>query len=171
MHCFIIAALSADGFLAENDTQTSTTWTSEEDTQFFRERTRQAGVVIMGRKTYETVGRPLPKRLNIIYSTQAPEGELPENVRYTQEDPAVLIDQLKEEGYQEVAVCGGSSIYTQFMKAGVVDTLYLTIEPILFGRGMTLFTQSFGGMKLELKEVKNLSSQTLLLEYSVQKSV
>lgn len=170
MHCFIIAALSIDGFLAENDTQTSTVWTSKEDNQFFRQRTKDAGAIVMGRKTYDTIGRPLPNRLNIVYSSQTPTGQLPENLRYTQQSPRELLAQLEQEGVPELAVCGGSSIYTQFLKAGVVETLYLTIEPILFGQGVKLFNESLGGMRVGLKKVEHLSEQTLLLEYSVQKS-
>nr|ALG03713.1 thymidylate synthase [uncultured bacterium] len=171
MHCFIIAALSADGFLAEKSNQNSTGWTSAEDTQFFKERTKQAGVVVMGRTTYETVGKPLPGRLNIIYSRQTPGSGLPENLRYTQLAPQELLEQLQAEGHSEVAICGGSSIYTQFMKAGVVDTLYLTIEPILFGQGINLFTEPLGGKKLTLRKVSNLSSQTVLLEFSTSSQV
>lgn len=185
MHCFIIAALSADGFLAENNTLTyhqkdqegaislgrKTFWTSKEDGQFFRARTKEAGVVVMGRKTFLQSGKPLPGRLNIIYSRQAPADDLPENLRYTQASPQELLEQLQAEGHQEVAICGGSSIYTQFMKAGVVDTLYLTIEPILFGQGINLFTDPLGGKKLTLQKVSNLSSQTVLLEFSTSSQV
>ena len=57
MQIFLIAAMTADGYIAENDADVSTRWTSEADSQWFRERTKQAGVMIMGRKTYETIAR------------------------------------------------------------------------------------------------------------------
>ena len=54
------------------------------------------------------------------------------------------------------------------MQAGVVDKLYLTVEPVLFGEGIKLFNQSLD-IKLKLESVKKLSPQTLLLEYQPQK--
>ena len=51
------------------------------------------------------------------------------------------------------------------MKAGLVDTLYLTIEPILFGSGVGLFNESVEA-NLKLASFKNLSDTVVLLEYS-----
>ena len=72
MSVFIIASVSADGYIASKESETSTNWTSSEDTQFFRQKTKEAGVVIMGRTTYETIPtkyRPLKDRLNIVYTS------------------------------------------------------------------------------------------------------
>ena len=52
-------------------------WHISEDLKFFR-RTTSGHPVIMGRKTFESIGRPLPKRTNIVVSrgSEAPEGTL-----------------------------------------------------------------------------------------------
>ena len=54
------------------------------------------------------------------------------------------------------------------MQASLIDTLYLTMEPVVFGEGIKLFNGSIDP-KLSLKSVTNLSEQTVLLEYLVQK--
>lgn len=167
MNTFIIAAISIDGFIAQAESQISTSWTSKADKKFFSERTKQAGVIVMGSTTYKTIGRPLPGRLNIVYSRDLnPPGEQAENLRFTQADPRELITQLAAEGYSEVAICGGASIYSMFMKAGVVDTLYLTLEPVIFGSGIKLFQEGIAA-NLTLTEMQNLTDQTLLLSYKV----
>ena len=55
-----------------------------------------------------------------------------------------------------------------FMDAGLVDKLYITIEPVIFGAGMTLFNKKFE-KNLELVSMQKLGEQTVLLEYNVIK--
>ncbi|MDO8474438.1 MAG: dihydrofolate reductase family protein [bacterium] len=169
MKVFIIAALSADGFIAKNPGQSTLTWRSKGDRQFFIAKTKEARVVVMGLNTAKTSKRPMPDRLNIIYAKS--KEELPhwqefEGWEVTQKDPASLIQEITERGYDQVAICGGSTIYTMFMQAGVVGTLYLTIEPVLFGQGMNLFNKEVD-KNLTLISTTKLEDNTLLLEYGV----
>jgi dihydrofolate reductase len=126
MHVFLIGAITADGFIARDSDQISTSWTSKEDKKWFSERTKQAGVVVMGSTTYNTVGRPLPSRLNIVYSSKPGPTDAPENLRFVQVPPADLITYLEKEGYQEIAICGGASIYTMFLTAGLISLIPFT---------------------------------------------
>lgn len=168
MNVFIIAATSLDGFIAEKTNQSSMDWTSAEDKKFFRERTKQARAIVMGSTTYKTIGHPLPGRLNIIYSKNPSLHPESEQLRITQLPPTQLIKKLEAEGYTELAVCGGAEIYALFLRAGVVNKIYVTLEPIVFGQGVPLFPEGVSA-KLQLVEQKKLSEQTLLLEYDVQK--
>jgi len=52
------------------------------------------------------------------------------------------------------------------MKAGVVDTAYLTVEPVIFGSGIKLFTEALDN-ELVFQKLHKLSEQTVVLEYSV----
>jgi len=177
MEVFIIASITADGLIGQNTDQSSMNWTSKADKQFFIQKTKEAGAVVMGRKTFDTIApkyRPLKNRLNIIYTRQNLEDFIEhyqvqnrEDVLVTQDEPQKLIQQLEEEGQQQVAICGGSSIYTMFMKAGVVNKLYLTVEPIVFGSGVKLFNEELDN-KLKLNKVGKLGDEgTVLLEYLV----
>ncbi|MDO8577381.1 MAG: dihydrofolate reductase family protein [Candidatus Wildermuthbacteria bacterium] len=169
MTTFIIAALSADGFIARNPSHSSLTWRSQGDRQFFIAKTKEARVVVMGLNTAKTSRRPMPDRLNIIYAKgkeELPHWQEFEGWEVTQKDPATLLQEIAERGYEQVAICGGSTIYTMFMEAGVVNKLYLSVEPVVFGQGMTLFNKELDA-KLELVDTKKLGEQTLLLEYTV----
>lgn len=173
MHCFLIAALTTDGFIGRDSTHKSTRWTSKEDAAWFNQRSREAGVVVMGRATYETIGKPMLDRVTVVYSRSG-EGKLVENqtqleknqVYYTQLKPKDLLNKLEEFGFSEAAISGGSSIYTLFMQAKVIETMYLTVEPVLFGDGIKLFNQELD-LELNLVSQKQLSPQTLLFEYKL----
>jgi len=94
-----------------------------EDMKFFREKTK-GHAIIMGRKTYESIGHPLPNRTNIIITRDS---------RYMIHDPSVRvvnsIDEALEYGKSveksEVFVIGGAQIYSLAMS--YADKLYLTL--------------------------------------------
>lgn len=71
--CIIVAIADNNAIGRDN----ALLWHISEDMKFFR-RTTSGFPVIMGRKTYESIGRPLPKRTNIVVSrgASAPEGTL-----------------------------------------------------------------------------------------------
>ncbi|MEK7501883.1 MAG: dihydrofolate reductase family protein [Patescibacteria group bacterium] len=163
MKCFIIAALTADGYIGRN-AQHAAMWTGKEDKKRFIEITKRAGVMIMGQNTWFTLGKPLKDRLNIVYSP-TPLPPVP-GMETTTKSPADLLQELESRGFKEVAICGGSQIYTMFMKSGLVDTLYLTIEPILFGDGIKLFKEELD-YRLRLVSCVQTEGGALLLEYKV----
>lgn len=171
MRIILIVALSANGKIAEVEGQTSTDWTSKEDLRFFVEKTKEIGLVIMGRKTFKTIGKPLKGR-RLIVLTRENEGQMGSSlleegiVEFTHESPHALIDRLQKEGCDRVVVAGGASVYSQFLLSGLVTDLYLTIEPVLFGRGIE-FARDFGRMNLSLQDIQRLGDQSVLLHYTV----
>lgn len=170
MHVFLISAISADGYIAEEAKQISTEWTSKEDKTFFRDKTKQARVMVMGMNTYKTIGRPLPDRLTVVM-TRTPQEVPPaqkNQLLFTAQKPEEVLADLEKKGFSEVAICGGAQIYTLFLKAKLINTLYLTVEPIVFGKGVHLFNEDVS-QKLHLEKSTQLSDQTMLLEYKVLK--
>jgi dihydrofolate reductase len=164
MKVFIIAATTVDGFIGRDAEHLATTWTSEVDKRIFSQLTKQAGTIVMGSRTYATIGRPLPGRRTIVCTTQQIDG-----VETTSKTPKELVEQLKAEGVQELAVCGGAYVYSQFMQAGVVDELYLDVEPVVFGAGVPLFGQPLQA-KLQLLSSQKLNDGgTTLNHYAVLK--
>lgn len=94
-------------------------WHITEDLKFFKSLT-QGGVVIMGRKTFESIGRPLPNRRNIVISRSNPA--LPSGVElYSSLEDA--LDAVKVE--ERVFVIGGGEIYR--LAIHLVDTMFITL--------------------------------------------
>lgn len=93
-------------------------WHLPADLAYFK-KTTLGKPVIMGRKTFESIGRPLPGRRNIVISrdnSYAVEGV----------DTVTSVEQglLLIEGVEEAMVIGGGAIYTHCMK--VASRLYIT---------------------------------------------
>jgi dihydrofolate reductase len=167
MKVFLVAAITADGFIGRNAGHLAD-WTSREDKKLFVRLTKQAGTMVMGSKTFATIGRALPGRKTIVYTTRPDEFSV-DGVEATDESPVELVARLENDGVKALAVCGGASIYALFMDAGVVDELYLTIEPLLFGTGVPLFSSELD-CKLSLLDLEKLNEHSILLHYAVQKA-
>lgn len=175
MEIVLIAALSADGFIASRETEKSTDWTSKEDLRFFSRKTKEIGICVMGRTTHETIGRALPGRLSIVLSKSGqPMSELPPivmgqpegSVFVTSSSPQEIVQELATRGTQQLAVCGGASVYGQFLEEKLVTRLFLTIEPLLVGQGIGLSNKPLT-QKLQLVQLEPLSESTIVLEYIV----
>lgn len=161
MKITIVAVMSADGFIARSTTELAD-WSAKEDKKLFVEVTKRAGVIVMGSTTYKTIGRALPGRRNIVYSHTTIDQP---GIETTQESPQALVERLTAEGCTELTVCGGKAIYDMFLQADLVDELYLTYAPLLFGSGIGLAAHPLT-TKLKLLECKQLNSDTVLLHYA-----
>jgi dihydrofolate reductase len=137
MKVFILATQTADGYIARDSDQLSTSWTTRSDKILFSRLTKQAGVVVMGRNTFATIGTGLPGRRVIVYTRQ--KREPVEGVEFTAEPAADLLKRLEAEGAKGVAVSGGLHIYNLFMETGLVNEFYFTVQPVFFGQGMKMF--------------------------------
>ncbi|WP_220491262.1 MULTISPECIES: type 3 dihydrofolate reductase [unclassified Pseudoalteromonas] len=111
----MIAAMAKNRVIGQDNNMP---WHLPADLQHFKAVTMNKPV-IMGRKTFESIGRPLPGRRNIVISR---------NTDYTAAgidvvaSPEAAISLVCES--DEVMVIGGGNIYQQFLKSA--DTLYLT---------------------------------------------
>jgi dihydrofolate reductase len=166
MNIFLIAAVTVDGFIAVDEHQKATEWTTKADTAFFVSKTKEAGTIIMGRKTFDTFKRPLKDR-RLIILTSDPASVAMEGVEATSESLNDLVIRLESEGVKSVAVSGGASIYRQFINSGLVTELYISILPKLFGIGVPLF-DDLVDKDLELVSTTTLDdNNTLLIHYKV----
>ncbi len=165
MNVFIIAAVTADGFIAKNDYEPSFAWTSKSDKDFFVKKTKEAGVVFMGSNTYKTIKKPLAERKTIVLSrTQS----FLYGLQTTTKETRALLSDLENEGFRSVAICGGAKVYSDFLKQGVVNELYLTVHPILFGTGKKLLDDTLD-INLKLRSVEHFPDGVVLCAYSVIK--
>lgn len=167
----LLVAMSTDGFIAplNKEKLPSTTWTSKEDKQFFTEKSKAIGIIIMGSKTFETIGRALPGRRSIVMTSQ-PEKYTKSNdpnLFFTSESPEKILSDLGKQGVGQVALCGGASIYNLFLQKGLVDKMFLTVEPHTFSEGIKLFSGEIETKFKLLKQRKLNEEGTSLLEYGL----
>jgi len=94
-------------------------WRIPEDFKWFK-KTTSGQAVLMGRKTYESLGRPLPNRRNLVVTRAKDLGEGVEIVRD--------LEAFRPEDYPcDVWVIGGGEIYRQML--GKCEELYLSVIP------------------------------------------
>ena len=110
----IIVAVAKNGVIGDKN---SLLWHISEDLRFFKQTT-SGHPVIMGRKTYESLGRPLPNRTNVVISrtTTAIEGC---TVAHSLEEAVAMFPHD-----EEIFIIGGAQIYA--LALDIADRIYIT---------------------------------------------
>ncbi len=112
----IIAAMTKNRVIGRDG---ALPWRIPEDLRQFREVT-MGHPIIMGRKTFEQIGRPLPGRLNIVLTRQSDYRVPGCRVCHS------LADALSAcTGTDEIFICGGGEVYRQTIS--LADRIYLTV--------------------------------------------
>ena len=114
MKLSLIAAMDRNRLIGNNN---QLPWHLPADLAHFKQVTMGKSIV-MGRKTYESIGRPLPGRTNIVLSRQGFEAEGVVNVSSICEATALTVTE------DEIMVIGGGTIYQSLID--VVDRMYIT---------------------------------------------
>lgn len=117
----MIAALSRNRVIG---VENQLPWYLPEDLRFFKRMT-QAKPLVMGRKTFESIGRPLPGRLNIVVTRDSTFQHDGVRVCHDLASALALADQQATiDGCEEIMVMGGGEIYAQALS--FASRLYLT---------------------------------------------
>lgn len=172
----MVVATTLNGKITQGD-KGGSSWTSKEDSEFLDKIEKQNNLIIMGSKTFEISYNlqhlPVSDKLHIImthnkskYANYQKNGYF----EFTDQNPKEIIDNLVMRGYKKGLLLGGSSIYTLFLLNNLVDIIYVTIEPKMFGLGKSVIETLPFEVNLKLCEVKQVNTQgTILLKYKVNK--
>lgn len=167
MKLILLMALTLDGKIGKT-VDHFPDWTGSADKKLFAAMSRAAGVVIMGSRTFDTIGKPLPGRKNIVMTRNKERRSTWENLEFTNRSPEQLVRELERSGHQSAILAGGTMINTVFAEAGLVDELVVTVSPLIFGRGLPLFAATVS-MRLELNSVERIDANVVCLRYRVLK--
>jgi dihydrofolate reductase len=164
----LLMAQTLDGKIAKHDDHFPD-WTGRADKQLFVRETRRAGAVIMGSKTFDTIGKPLPGRRNIVMTRNPERVSHWENLVYTSRTPQAILEGLEKEGFERVVLAGGARINTLFAQGGLIDEILVTVTPLVFGRGIAIFEEGIVA-DLSLLRVVQLDPERVCLHYRVLQS-
>jgi len=114
----LIAAVAENGVIGKDN---DLVWSLPDDFRYFKETTT-GHPMIMGRKTWDSLGKPLPNRLHIIITRQ-PDFTAPAECLVVDSLEKAL-DEARKTGNEEAFVIGGAEIYKQALPQA--DRLYLT---------------------------------------------
>ena len=96
--------------------------------------------------------------------------EIPGQIEFTNESPVELTARFKSKGHQQMLVVGGPHVATSFLKEQLIDELWLTFEPKIFGIGDNFATDVKLDINLRLIHFEKVNEQgTLITKYAVLK--
>jgi dihydrofolate reductase len=172
MKTVLIFVSTLDGKITRWGNPTIRSWSSAADQAYFDAIWSNFRVIIMGRRTYSPVPvKPDSKHLYIVLTRQRENfvnSEIPGQLEFTSDSPSVLMERIKKTGEENILIVGGAQIATSFLKAQLIDEVWLTIEPRIFGTGGSFVNEEQLDIRLNLLGITRANEEgTLLTKYKV----
>lgn len=167
----MVAVSSLDGKITRGSSADIYQWTSGEDAALFSSLVKKHNLIIMGRKTYEAARKKIrfsPGKLRVVLTKSPGNFKDKEGLEFTGKHPIKLLRDMEARGYERALVAGGGAVNALFLKNNLVDEVWLTVEPCMFGKGKSLVE---GAVKTQLVLIgtKKLNKRgTLHLKYKVK---
>ncbi len=162
----IIVAVSENNIIGKEQ---NLPWRLSDDLKNFKEKTLHHAI-IMGRKTFQTFPKPLPKRQHIIISrnNSAGFGEI-ENSQFTNSlgNAISLAKEYAQNNAQnEVFVIGGGEIYKQSLENNLIDVIYLT-RVHTYTQGDTFFPEINLEKYTEISKISFLKNEKNEFDFDI----
>jgi len=166
-----IAVMSLDGCLTRH-AEPGTGFASAADHSFFRGALQTFDCSVAGRKTYEAGRESMLRardgsRLQMVLTASPGRYEADsriEHLEFRNAGAADVISELARRGRTRCALLGGAGLYTEACVQGLLNELWVTIEPRAFGEGSRMFDGRVD-FAFELVGMEPLSPNTILLKY------
>ena len=174
MKTILIFVSSLDGKVTKWGEPNVRSWSSHQDQDYYKKVWSESRLIVMGSSTFNAdTFNPSQGHL-IIIMTRHPDSyksfEIPGQMEFTNETPAELYSRFTTKGYPQMLVVGGPHIATSFLKEELIDELWLTIEPKIFGMGGNFATDAELDINLRLIQSEKVNDQgTLITKYTVLK--
>ena len=134
---------------------------------FFQNALSHVDAVVVGRNTYIAAADRLRKRNTFVLSSR-PKTLVRRGMVKFVNPAAVSLPKLLEK-YKSVAILGGGTVYRFMLEKGLLDEIFITIEPLIFGRGKAMFVGGTKTMHMRLLSARQLNrTGTLLLHYQIK---
>jgi dihydrofolate reductase len=174
MKVILVFVATLNGKITRGDDPEVKTWSSKNDQEHFSRVWKQSKLIVMGSNTYKrNVIKPSSGRL-IIVMTGNPSyyrgSEVPGLLEFSARPPADLVAEFEKKGVEQMTVVGGSLVAASFLKSKLIDEIWLTLEPRIFGKGQNLIADEELDIKLSLREIEKANDQgTLITKYAIVK--
>jgi dihydrofolate reductase len=163
-----LVAMSLDGYIAGRKGDVD--WIPSDPEIDFRAIFRQFDTILVGRRTFEDMaaeGRAsTPGMKTIVFSRTLRRAEHP-SISIMAKARRQDLEALKEARGKDIWLFGGGSLFRSLTELGVVDTVEVTVIPILLGGGVGLLAGSRSRVQLALAAHRVYKSGLISLEYGV----
>lgn len=174
MKTVLIFVSTLDGKVTKWDNPHVNTWSSQTDQDYFRKKWKESKLIVMGSNSYNAEPVKLsPDQHLVVMTHQLSEFRKNKNLRqleFTNESPEKLVGRFEKAGKKQMLIVGGAHIATSFFKNQLIDELWLTIEPKIFGTGGNFVIDEKLDINLQLLSCEKVNKQgTLITRYAVIK--
>ncbi len=168
MKVILYMAITANGMIAKENDDTS--FVSKKEWNSYSAAVRKAGNLVIGHRTYNILTKQPEfkefEKVNLVVVSHNKFPTLSSN-HFIAKSPKEALNILKT--FKSVVVAGGGILNSAFMKAGLVDEIFLDIEPKILGKGIKLFFDENFESDLSLLDIKKVSKNCIQLHYKVKK--
>jgi dihydrofolate reductase len=164
-------AMSVDGYIAGPNGEAD--WIEMDPEIDFTAIWAQFDTLVMGRRTYEAASRRMGEAAfagitTIVFSRTLKQQDHPKVTVLPELNPR-WVQALKTQSGKDIWIFGGSGLFRSFLDSGHVDTVEVTVIPVLLGDGVPLLTPPYSPAKLRLVSHKVYRSGRVSLTYDVRK--
>jgi dihydrofolate reductase len=159
--------ISLDGYIARRDGAVDFLFMPKDYSMgpFFK----TIDTALMGRKTYDVAlkmggGGFGGSMISYVFSRTLAAGER-DGMIFTKDSPASMVGQLRKRRGKHIWLMGGGELIRDFLKADLVDELYIGVVPVLLGEGIPLFPSGFPQRNFALVKNQTFSKGLIALTY------
>ena len=165
MQLTLFMVMSIDGIVALDEETDIREYSSPEDREFFIRETSAFDAAIMGRFSYN---EEVACRRKYVLSHREAGSCGDENTILLCGDAREICSRIEADGNERVALLGGPRTNTAFLGEGFVDELYLTVEPVVLGRGLNFADEELRAY-WTLRESIRLNEKGTIVNHYVRK--
>ena len=174
MKTILIFVSTLDGKITKWGEPHISSWSSHQDQDYYKKVLNESRLIVMGSNTFNADTFKPSANHQLIIMTGHPDKykslEVPGQIEFTKQSPVELIARFKTKGHQQMLVVGGSRVATSFLKEQLIDELWLTLEPKIFGTGGNFVIEVNLDINLHLIHYEKVNEQgTLITKYAVLK--
>ncbi len=175
MKIILVFVATLDGKVTKWGNPMVRSWSSRSDQEYFSRIWDESQLIVMGINSFNADPlKPSSKHLLVVmthHPSEYKKYEVPGQIEFSYESPTQLTSRLNKQGYKQMLLVGGPQIATVFLKEKLVDEIWLTIEPRIFGTGGNFVAGEMLDIDLRLISCEQANEKgTLITKYYVIKS-
>ena len=163
------AAMSLDGYIAGPEGQSD--WITMDPEIDFGAMLKEFDSVLVGRRTFEGMAQAgndsIPGMKFFVFSRTLTPSDYPK-VTIVAEKPEEALTSLRRKSGKDIWLLGGGSLFRSLLNIGFVDTVEVTVIPILLGGGIPLLPPTATRTKLKLTGERVYKSGIVSLFYALR---
>lgn len=167
----LFIAISLDGYIADGNGQVD--WLNGQDStavpdNSYDEFIKTVDTIVLGWNTYYQIMTELSPNQWVYngmssYVVTHKKLRSTSEIQFVNENPCELVTRLKQQRGKNIWICGGANLAQQLIRENLIDQFYISVIPILLGKGVPLFGQMEQALPLKLIKTQTSNGITGLI--------